>query len=831
MAQEADHNTAEQLPLHGIVLCCTALSQDVRLVLKEVASRMGADFKLDLTTDVTHLIVGSITTPKYRYVAKDRPDIKVVGMEWLEAVRQAYMNGDDVDVVDLEEKHKLGVFHGLKICVTGFDNLEKRTFMSETVVQQGAEYHGDLTKAVTHLIAAAPTGAKYTHAKAWKTHVVSWKWFKDSLSRGMALEESLYDPALPEEEQGRGAIGTVRARVSLGKRTRDNESQTTSDTGSRKLRRTASTRLHSQSQDMWQDFSTRDDASATLVTDQWKEEAEPNHAPQRRPSVEKVQVRQSDVFSVEKTAVRDGVFSGCYVFIQGFPRDRATRLQHFLQPHGATVVKTVTELEESSRASVFLARYLLMPHAFSGSHMEPPEVPEGTQAVTEWWVERCLHTKKLIDPANDALSQPLWHAKIADFDGLSICTTGFSGVDFRQTAEAIKLMGAEYAEKLVPSVSVLVSGSESVKKEKAYYAAKHDISVVSAVWLWDCLRLKRKLEYAGFAVKIPAFDTRETIGHRSTASPTSSDVRQSKSERRVRKPDGAPKRLSNTRHRPATPSLSLQATAPASVRPRRNAGPFDHDDDDDVPAVADETLLDTVPIPKLEPVRSRPLQDISPNTSPRKHGQSQEMTDESADTKTSETFESSPPKCIALPASPKSPLSFSAPEPQAPSPRPPQDLRADIAALLHHRTTSRSESSDLAPPPKRKNRPLGRSASGIGNRPISASAQHSDHAGGSPGLSPSETADSAADGFANFSKRAALPPPSTQLGYETADAEAHRLVMVKKMKVSLQDESSGTRVASVGSVRDSFVTGGGGGIGSGEAGVGSRLRGRDRTKI
>ncbi|TKA62188.1 hypothetical protein B0A55_12098 [Friedmanniomyces simplex] len=673
MAQEADNTTAEQLPLHDVVLCCTALPQDVRLVLSEVASRMGADFKLDLTTDVTHLIVGSITTPKYRYVAKDRPDIKVVSMDWLEAVRQAYMNGDDVDVVDLEEKHKLGVFHGLKICVTGFDNLEKRTFISETVVQQGAEYQGDLTKAVTHLIAAAPTGAKYTHAKAWKTHVVSWKWFKDSLGRGMALDESLYDPALPEEEQGQGATGMVGPRVSLGKRTRDNESQTTSDMGSRKLRRTASTRLHSQSQDMWQGLSTRDDASATLVTDQWKEEAEPKYAPQRRPGVEKVQVRQSDVFSVETTAVRDGVFSGCYVFIQGFPRNRATRLQHFLQPHGATVVKTVTELEESSRAATFLAGYLLMPHAFSGSQMEPPEVPGGTRTVTEWWVERCLHTKKLIDPANDALSQPLWHAEIADFTGLSICTTGFSGVDFRQTAEAIKLMGAEYAEKLMPSVSVLVSGSESVKKEKAYYAAKHDISVVSADWLWECLRLKRKLEYVGFAVKLPAFDATETVGHRSTASPASRDVRQSKSERPV---------------------------------------------------------------------------------------------------------------------------------------------------------------SDLAHPPKRKNRPLGRSASGIGNRPISASAQHPDHAGGSPGLLPSETTDSAADGFANFSKGAPLPPPSTQLGYETADAEAHRLVMEKKMKVSLQDESSGTRVASVGMVRDSFVTGaGGGGSGSGEAGVGSRLRGRHRTKI
>ncbi|KAK1088669.1 protein kinase activating protein dpb11 [Friedmanniomyces endolithicus] len=806
MAQGADNDIAERLPLHGVVLCCTALSQDVRLTLPDVASRMGATFRLDLTTDVTHLIVGSITTPKYRYVAKSRPDIKVVSIDWLEAVRQAYMEGDDVDVVELEEKHKLGVFHGLQICVTGFDNLEKRTFLSEAVVRQGAEYHGDLTKAVTHLIAAAPTGAKYTHAKAWKIHIVSWKWFKDSLERGMSLEELLYDPMLPEEEQGQGAIATVEAKISLGKRTRDGESQATSDTRSRKLRRTASTRLHGQSQDMWQDLSTRDDASEAIV-----EPVEGGGSANVRTAEEN-----------KRGESANGVFGGCFVLVHGFPRDRASRLQLFLEPQGATIVKTVNQLEVSSRNLAFRAGYLLVPHALDGSHMEPPDVPEGTKTVTEWWVERCIHTKKLIDPANDVLSRPLWHAKIADFAGLSVCTTGFSGVDFRQTAEAIRLMGADYVEKLVPSVAVLVSGSEVVKEEKAYYAAKHRISVVSADWLWGCLTSKRKLEYAGFAVKLPAFKAKETIEERPDASSTSSGVRQSKFGGPVKQSDGAPKRLSNTRHRPATPSLSLQATVSAPARPRRNPGPFIHEDEDDTPSVADEPSLDVVTLPKPEPIRSQPLQEIEPNASPRMHGQTDGNTDDTTDMKASKPSPSSPPKSLALPPSPNRPPSISAPGPQAPPPpRPPQDLNADIAALLHHQTASRSaEPHDPAPPLlKRKNRPLGRSTSGIGGiRPLSASAPSD-----SPSL-PLEITGSAADGFTNFSaKEAASLPPCTQLGYETADAEAHRSLMEKQMRVCLVDESCGVRVASVGTVKDSFVAGG--------EGVGNRVRGRNRTKL
>lgn len=80
----------------------------------------------------------------------------------------------------------------------------------------------------------------------------------------------------------------------------------------------------------------------------------------------------------------------------------------------------------------------------------------------------------------------------------------------------------------MPSVSVLVSGSEVVKEEKAYYAAKHRIGVVTAEWLWECLRLRRKLEYAGFAVKLPAFKAKENIEERSDANSTSSGARQTK---------------------------------------------------------------------------------------------------------------------------------------------------------------------------------------------------------------------------------------------------------------------------------------------------------------
>lgn len=86
------------------------------------AEQMGAEHKYDLTSEVTHLIVGDYDTPKYRYVAKERPDVKVLRPSWIEAIRQLWIEDLYIDISTLEKKHTLSTFAGLKICMTGFDD-------------------------------------------------------------------------------------------------------------------------------------------------------------------------------------------------------------------------------------------------------------------------------------------------------------------------------------------------------------------------------------------------------------------------------------------------------------------------------------------------------------------------------------------------------------------------------------------------------------------------------------------------------------------------------------------------------------------------------------
>lgn len=85
-----------------------------------IAGQMGAGHNYDLTSEVTHLLVGDTSTPKYKYVARERPDVVVLQPEWVEAVRQSWMKGGDTNIRDLQEKYKLPTFAGTAICTTGF---------------------------------------------------------------------------------------------------------------------------------------------------------------------------------------------------------------------------------------------------------------------------------------------------------------------------------------------------------------------------------------------------------------------------------------------------------------------------------------------------------------------------------------------------------------------------------------------------------------------------------------------------------------------------------------------------------------------------------------
>lgn len=236
-----------------------------------------------------------------------------------------------------------------------------------------------------------------------------------------------------------------------------------------------------------------------------------------------------------------------------------------------------------------------------------------------------------------------------------------------------------------------------------------------------------------------------------------------------------------------------------------------HEDDDDD---GDPGSIDTEALPPLPSEtfqrRPHPLQEVSPNRSPRKSSQTSD--EKKATIAISSETLARPSSRTISPEKAAQERAQDADEQVEPAklPGPREQLAADLTELLNRQTASRPGSaSATAPPHKRKSRPLGRAPSGISNRSLSASAQSD---------SFSQTAaDAAVDGFTTAA--VADPAPlSTQLGYETPEAEAHRLQMSKKMGTTLREEGGLKRVASVGTVKDGSL--------DVEAGVGGRVRGR-----
>ena len=215
-------------------------------------------------------------------------------------------------------------------------SVTQRQAITQSVSQHGAAYHGDLSKSVTHLVAAVPQGKKYEFARQWGINVVTLQWITDSLRRRMALEGPYYDPLLPTERQGQGAFKEfLPEHVQLEKRARDEEAaQKASEMGRKKLRRTASAKLGSQNFELLQNITAGSDHTqgnvsnnwmdldSTVDAARWNETALPER--QNGNSIaEKPRLSTSDA---EKSDDRpkQGIFQGRLIYIYGFDSTKAS---------------------------------------------------------------------------------------------------------------------------------------------------------------------------------------------------------------------------------------------------------------------------------------------------------------------------------------------------------------------------------------------------------------------------------------------------------------------------------------------------------------------------
>ena len=319
------------------------------------------------------------------------------------------------------------------------------------------------------------------------------EWLDQTVERGMILDEQCFDPLLPLEERGKGARDDPS--LMMGKRQRLLDSFTDPDGPRRKLRKTASMKLSSQRETVWGDILGRK-SSASGATETSPRD---DDGPSPHPAADADADTDADVAPVAPAPSKDaGIFSNCSFYVQGFNPRRHERVVEYVASHGGRICQTPDELHLAPAPSTPWHRFTLVPQDSHATPPPPPDAPHpAAETVTEFFIERCGHHKRLYEPRDHVLGRPFPAHPIRGFEALEVNSAGFFGIDLRHMELAVQQLGARYEEKIRRrTTSVLVCrGLETVRKEKLALAVGGGIPVVREAWLWDCVAKGERLGF------------------------------------------------------------------------------------------------------------------------------------------------------------------------------------------------------------------------------------------------------------------------------------------------------------------------------------------------
>jgi DNA replication regulator DPB11 len=579
----------------------------------------------------------------------------------------------------------------------------------------------------------------------------------------MILKEELYDPALPEEERGKGAWDRTKPkRTSLGKRSRD-DSTTSLEGGKRKLRRTASTKLSTQNDGLWGDIVGGGAVAQVSRSGIWEVD-DSDALPQNGPTKQKIPVDNPKNGSLQSTIEnpprKRGMFNACRFFLLDFLPAQKQILQEHVVFNDGEISSTMNELVHNLDKSPEIRLFRVVPHDLPNSQHPPlPESQIPIQTVTVWWLERCLHKKVFIEPTDHVIGRPFPVFPIESFSGITISTSAFSGIDLLHVTKAVKLIGAEYSEDMTPQSTVLVTKSATaVRKDKFDHAQDWKVPIVTAEWLWDSIRDGEMKPLARYQIRAKK---------RSESLPNAKG-------KDVPKPLPQAERVKSDVGRPALSSSSILPKS--SARPPRNSRLDNTAFDSDEPSVKEEH--------QTQPIES--------------------LADSTGSTALDQTYKSEPLSERSL-NSPTRTVSTAPAPSDHPRSKQQEDISIAISDLLAKTKTAAANPTQNEAPEGRKRGPgriLGRVTSNIstGSGRSRATSVDSTATHGHPveyppydsrnpraGPTANEQIELLLHGNGAVNKDVDSQPPSTQLQYEDPDStEAREMVMARMMGEKVQ---------------------------------------------
>lgn len=187
----------DTLTMLGTVVCFSNILHDERIKLTKYVQMMGGRVAKPLDLSVTHLVVGHVGSVKY--LTATTYNIKIMTKDWIyhlwKVGTSKYVCAKDVKW----EEFMCPLFHGCKICLTGFSAADK-VQIQKLVSKFGGEYSGAMKlNFTTHLIVNKAEGQKFKMAQKFGVKVVNIDWLHDSIDKGFCLDNLKYPVKIPAD--------------------------------------------------------------------------------------------------------------------------------------------------------------------------------------------------------------------------------------------------------------------------------------------------------------------------------------------------------------------------------------------------------------------------------------------------------------------------------------------------------------------------------------------------------------------------------------------------------------------------------------------------------
>ncbi|KAF8629979.1 hypothetical protein AX17_005544 [Amanita inopinata Kibby_2008] len=189
-------------PFKGVNICATGITD--KPTLFKQAMELGATCLSALTDRVTHLI--AVDHGGGKYLCALERQIPILKPSWITENYQIWLKGDDVDFKESIELHRLPIFSGIALSLSGLTDVTQRMDITEQLVKHQGVYLENLERPVriTHILCSGDeVTEKVKYAKKFNQRgeanirLVWEEWFWDSLEFGGRFNEAEYDIQLP----------------------------------------------------------------------------------------------------------------------------------------------------------------------------------------------------------------------------------------------------------------------------------------------------------------------------------------------------------------------------------------------------------------------------------------------------------------------------------------------------------------------------------------------------------------------------------------------------------------------------------------------------------